>query len=100
MLTNRLRLHGAIYCPDSFVLMLRSCANLKAIRYKSTSLNRIVADKSHRVIVALGSWSLKKSRSEMLLVSHCHCFYSREISQSENKIYSACRDLLLGSTGK
>ena len=28
------------------------CANLKAIRYESTSLNRIIADKSHRVIVA------------------------------------------------
>ena len=27
--------------------MLRYCANLKAIRYESTSLNRIVADKSH-----------------------------------------------------
>ena len=38
--------------PDSFVLMLRYCANLKAIRYESTSLNRIVTDKSHRVIVA------------------------------------------------
>ena len=48
----RLQLHGAIYRPDSFVLMLRYCANLKAIRYESTSLNRIVADKSHRVIVA------------------------------------------------
>ena len=48
----RLQLHGAIYCPDSFVLMLRYYANLKAIRYESTSLNRIVADKSHRVIVA------------------------------------------------
>ena len=47
----RLQLHGAIHCPDSFVLMLRYCANLKAIRYESTSLNRIVADKSHRVIV-------------------------------------------------
>ena len=45
--------HGAIYHPDSFVLMLSYCANLKAIRYESTSLNRIVADKSHRVIVAL-----------------------------------------------
>ena len=33
--------------------MLRYCANLKAIVYESTSLNRIVADKSHRVIVAL-----------------------------------------------
>ena len=34
-------------------MMLRYCANLNAIRYESTSLNRIVADKSHRVIVAL-----------------------------------------------
>ena len=48
----RLQLHGAIYRPDSFVWMLRYCANLKAIRYESTSLNRIVADKSHRVIPA------------------------------------------------
>ena len=48
----RLQLHGAIYHPDSFVLMLRHCVNLKAIRYESTSLNRIAADKSHRVIVA------------------------------------------------
>ena len=47
-----LQLHGAIYGPDSFVLMLRYCANLKAIRYESTSLNKIVADKSHSVIVA------------------------------------------------
>ena len=50
----RLQLHGAIYRPDSFVLMLRYCANLKAIRYESTILKRIVADKSHRVIIALG----------------------------------------------
>ena len=49
----RLQLHGAIYRPDSFVLMLRYCANLKAIRYESRNLNRIVADKSYRVIVAL-----------------------------------------------
>ena len=49
----KLQLHGTIYRPDSFVLMLRYCMNLKAIRYESTSLNRIVADKSHRVIVAL-----------------------------------------------
>ena len=48
----RLQLHGAIYRPHSFVLMLRYCANLKAIRYESASLNRIVADKSHSVIVA------------------------------------------------
>ena len=43
----RLQLHGAIYRPDFFV------SNLKAIRYESTSLNRIVAGKLHRVIVAL-----------------------------------------------
>ena len=49
----RLQLHGTIYRPDSFVLMLRYCANLKAIRCESTNLNRIVADKSHHVIVAL-----------------------------------------------
>ena len=48
----RLQLHGTIYRLDSFVLMQRFCENLKAIRYESTSLNRIVADESHRVIVA------------------------------------------------
>ena len=48
----KLQLHGAIYRPDSFVLMRPYCANLKAIRYESTSFNRIVADKSHRVIAA------------------------------------------------
>ena len=52
VLKLRLQLHGAIYRPDSFVLILRYCANLKAIRYESTSLNRVVADKSHRVVVA------------------------------------------------
>ena len=49
----RLQLHDAIYRPDSFVLMLRYCANLKAIRYKSTSFNTIVANKLHRVIAAV-----------------------------------------------
>ena len=48
----RLQLHGAIYRTDTFVLVLRYCANLKPIRCESTSLKRIVADKSHRVIVA------------------------------------------------
>ena len=49
----RLQLHSAIYRPNSFVMKLRYCENLKAIRCESTSLNRIVADKSHLVIVAL-----------------------------------------------
>ena len=48
----KLLLYGTIYRPDSFVLILRYCANLKAIKYESMSLNRIIADKSHRVIVA------------------------------------------------
>ena len=63
----RLQLHGAIYRPDSFVMMLRCCANLKAIRYESTSLNRIVADKSHRVIVAKDARGAKckKCQSEL-----------------------------------
>ena len=56
----RLQLHGAIYRPDSLVLMQRHCVNLKAIRYESTSLNRIAADKSHRVIVALTNKSCVK----------------------------------------
>ena len=57
----RLQLHGAIYRPDSFVLMPRCyCANLKAIRYESTSFNRIVSDKSHRVIAALAHSMVKK----------------------------------------
>ena len=34
------------------VLVLCYCAPLKAIRYKSTSFNRIVADKLHHVIAA------------------------------------------------
>ena len=50
--SQRLQLHGAICRADYFVLMLRYCANLRAIRYESTSFNRIVADKSHCVIVA------------------------------------------------
>ena len=51
----RLQSHRAIYRPDSFVLMLRYRGNLKAIMYESIGLNRNVADKSHRVIVALVS---------------------------------------------
>ena len=38
--------------PRFFCIDASFWANLKAIRYESTSLNRIVADKSHRVIVA------------------------------------------------
>ena len=57
----RLQLHGTIYRPDSFVLMLRQCANFKAIRYEPTSLNRFVADKWHRVIGAVAViWTIAK----------------------------------------
>ena len=53
LMSFRLRIHSAIYRPDSFVVMLHYFANLKALRYESTTLNRIVADNSHRAIVAL-----------------------------------------------
>ena len=42
----RLQLRGAIYRLDSLLY------EFKAIRYESTSLNGIVGDKLHRVIVA------------------------------------------------
>ena len=45
-------IYDGIYRPDSFALILRYCANLKAIRYKSTSFNRIVVDKLDHVIAA------------------------------------------------
>ena len=38
--------------PRFFCMMQHYYVNLKAIRYESTSLHRIVADKSHLVIVA------------------------------------------------
>ena len=66
----RLQLHCAIYRPDSFVLMLRYCANLKAIRSEPTSLNRIVADKSHRVIVALWKPGLTDSLLSIIGVNN------------------------------
>ena len=43
---------GVTYNPSSFVSMLHYCANLKAIRYESTSLDRIIAVEAHRAIVA------------------------------------------------
>ena len=38
------------YGPRARLIRAYYCANLKAIRYESVSLNRIVADKSQRVI--------------------------------------------------
>ena len=61
MFRLRLQLHGEIYRLDSFVLMLRYCANLKAMRYESTSFNRIAADKSHRVMFRLRVLMINKS---------------------------------------
>ena len=84
----RLQLHGAIYRPDSFVLMLRFCANLKAIRYKSTSLNRIVADKSHRVIAA----EYRHKKISMILIilyfqSECIEKYQFELCSKYDREY-------------
>ena len=67
----RLQLHGAIYRPDSFVLTLHRCVNLKAIRYESTNLNRIAADKSHHVIVALEH--LKQDNSLTIICQYSVC---------------------------
>ena len=71
-----LRLRGAIYGPDSFVMMPRYCANLKAIRYESMSLNGIIADKSHCVIVAYLNvvlWLPNVPRGEVHVLCYlCH----------------------------
>ena len=48
----RLQLHDVIYRPDSFVLMLHYCTNLKVIRYKSMSFNWIITNELHHVIAA------------------------------------------------
>ena len=56
MIYLKVGLHDAICRPDSFVFALGDCPNFKAIRHKSTRLNRIVADKSHRVIIPY-EWS-------------------------------------------
>ena len=74
------------------------CENLKAIRYESTSLNKILADKSHRVIVAFSGFdestcipfvnievnSLRKSFSEGKLIDlQCYtCFTSKSCVNS------------------
>ena len=71
--------------------MLRYCANLKAIRYESTSLNRIVADRSHRVIVAVAN-RLQENRTHtpsslgslltFKLQLHCAIYWLRFYSNS------------------
>ena len=45
---TRCDLSPRFFCIDA----TSDCGNLKAIRYELTSLNRIAANKSHRVIVA------------------------------------------------
>ena len=58
--------------------MLRYCANLKAIRYESTSLNRIVGDKSRRVIVAYADYSQKSLNCYVSLINACFGFGTRQ----------------------
>ena len=68
------------------------CANLKAIRYKSTSLKRIVADKSHRVIVALEMYQMKRFIDMEHCLPVCFCFYQLglcSVSYTANE-YSIC----------
>ena len=83
--------------------MLRYCANLKAIRYESTSLNRIVADKSHRVIAALPDdyksntkplsyrTNDENSRSDNLLTFKCELLF-----QMTEQSYSSLFTLTIG----
>ena len=49
----RLVLDGAICLADSFEFTTYHCTRLKAFRHERASLNRIAADKSLSVIVAL-----------------------------------------------
>ena len=49
----RVKLGLPICLTDSFVFTLGHCQKLKAMRYESASLNRILADKSHRITLAL-----------------------------------------------
>ena len=60
--------------------MLRYCANLKAIKCESTSLNRIVVDKSHRVIVPLKKVLPFDKKSNNNLLFHCLKFLDSECS--------------------
>ena len=78
----RLQLHDTIYRPDSFVLVVCYCADLKAIRYESTILNRIVADKSHRVIVAWAMFTLYR-------ISFCSVS-KVDLIQCEQKLMFCC----------
>ena len=48
-----LALNDTIYSTDSFVFAFSYCLNFKAMRYESTSLNRVVVDKSYCVTIAL-----------------------------------------------
>ena len=49
----RLALDDTIYLADFFQFQPGHCFGFKTIRHKKTNLNRIEANKSHRVIVAL-----------------------------------------------
>ena len=61
----RLQLHGAIYRPDSFVMMLRYCENLKAIRYESTSLKDFRLTRQWKI--KEGKWTAElKSLTDLL----------------------------------
>ena len=48
----KLGLSYAIYLTNLFVLKVCHCVKLETISYKSVHLDRLVADKSHSVILA------------------------------------------------
>ena len=49
----KLELHVAICLIDFLAIALGHYVNLKVLKYESASFNRIVADKSHRLALAL-----------------------------------------------
>ena len=55
---TRCDLSPRFFCTDA-----TSLCEFEAIRYESTSLNRIAADKSHLVIVAFGGVYLKFNKA-------------------------------------
>ena len=82
----KLGLHDAICRTDSFVFTLGHCVNFKAMRYESTSFNRIVADKSHLVKPGLHN-AICLTDYFVFALGHCVNFKAmRYVSTGFNRI--------------
>ena len=82
-MTGNPLLEGAICLADSFEFTLYHCMRLKSFRHEWASLNRIAADKSHSVIVALRRIKAEITRSHVFFHwnrssdTRCHGFGAR-----------------------